>query len=116
MLHEPFFTDALGRLVDNGLKFSRGEAGWVTVSACAAEGWVQVAVADQGVGIPVEEIPHLFQRFRQIGREKIEQQGVGVGPAIARELIRLHGGDIDVESTLGQGGTFTIRLPRAEKE
>nr|HID14400.1 HAMP domain-containing histidine kinase [Anaerolineae bacterium] len=106
-----FFVDALGRLMDNGIKFSRGKEKRVTVSAQATDGWVEVAVSDQGVGIPAKEIPHLFERFRQIGREKMEQQGVGLGLAIAQELIHLHGGEITVESEPGVGSTFTIRLP-----
>ncbi len=110
-LHEFFFADALGRLVDNGIKFSHREGKRVTVSVQEAEGWVEVAVSDEGVGIPPEEVLHLFERFRQIGREQMEQQGTGLGLVIARELICLHGGDIAVESTPGAGSTFAIRLP-----
>lgn len=113
-LCEPLFADALGRLVDNGLKFSRGERKHVTVSARPTGGWVEIAVQDRGVGIPPQEIPHLFERFRQINREKLEQQGIGLGLAIAKELIRLHGGEIVVESEPNVGSTFTIRLPVAE--
>jgi len=112
-LCEPFLADALGRLVDNGIKFCRGEGKRVTMSAQATDGEVEVAIADEGVGIPIEELPHLFERFRQIDREKMEQQGIGVGLAIAQELIHLHGGEITVESTLGAGSTFTVRLPVA---
>lgn len=115
-LCEPLFVDALGRLVDNGIKFSGGEGKRVTVSVRAAEGSVEVAVADEGVGIPAEEIPNLFKRFQQIGREKMEQQGVGLGLAIAQKLIHLHDGEITVESEPGVGSTFTIRLPVAGGE
>ena len=114
-LCEPLFVDALGRLIENGIKFSRGEGKRVTVSARAVDDSVEVAVADEGVGVPPEEIPHLFERFRQIGRDKMEQQGVGLGLAIAWELIRLHGGEITVESELEVGSTLTIRLPVAEE-
>lgn len=110
-LCEPFFTDALGRLVDNAIKFSRGKGKRVVVQAGVAGDWVEVSVSDEGVGIRPEEIPHIFERFRQIDRERMEQQGVGLGLAIARELIRLHGGDITVESVHGAGSRFTIRLP-----
>ncbi|MGB9774956.1 MAG: hybrid sensor histidine kinase/response regulator [Anaerolineae bacterium] len=110
-LCEPFFADALGRLVDNGIKFSRGKGKRVVVEAGVSGDWVEVSVADNGVGIRAEEIPHLFERFRQIDRERLEQQGIGLGLAIARELIRLHGGDITVESVYGAGSRFTIRLP-----
>ena len=110
-LCEPLFADALGRLVDNGIKFSRGEEKSVTVSGQAVNGWVEISVCDGGVGIPAEEIPHLFERFRQIGRDQMEQQGVGLGLAICKQLIDLHRGEIVVESTVGEGSTFTIRLP-----
>lgn len=110
-LCEPFFVDALGRLLDNAIKFSRGKGKSVWVDARVAGDWVEISVTDEGIGIRLEEIPHLFERFRQIDREQLEQQGVGLGLAIARELIRLHGGEITVESIYGAGSCFTIRLP-----
>jgi signal transduction histidine kinase len=70
-------------------------------------------VADQGVGIAPKELDHIFERFRQIDRDRMEQQGSGLGLALAIELIRLHKGEITVESELGEGSTFTIRLPIA---
>ena len=112
-LCELFFVDALARLVENGIKFSRDGQRRVTVSARASGGNVEVAVADEGVGIAAQNIPLLFQPFRQIDRGKMEQQGTGLGLAIAQELIHLHGGEITVESTPGEGSTFTIRLPAA---
>jgi len=119
-LCETFFAEALGRLIDNAIKFSLRETKQVTVSAHVTDDadqnpWVEIAVADQGVGIAAEHLSHIFERFRQIDREKMEQQGIGVGLSIAQELIRIHGGEITVESTLGEGSTFTIRLPVAEE-
>lgn len=111
-LCEPFFVNALGRLVDNGIKFSRGKGERVTVSVRIVEKWVEVIVSDEGVGIPPDDLDHLFERFRQIGRAKMEQQGTGLGLAIAQDLIHLHDGEIVVESTPEKGSTFTIRLPR----
>lgn len=113
-LCEPFFVDALNRLVENAIKFSPGTDKQVTISSQFVDGWVEIAVQDEGVGIAAEEIPHLFERFRQIGREQMEQQGSGLGLAIAQELMVLHGGEIIVDSKLGQGSTFTIRLPVGE--
>jgi len=110
-LCEPFFVEALSRLLGNAFKFSRPESKRVTVSARTSGNWVEIAVTDEGVGIPPEEMPHLFERFRQIGREQMEQQGVGLGLVIAQELIHLHGGQITVESKPNVGSTFTIRLP-----
>ena len=112
-LCEPFFVDALGRLIENGIKFSRNRANEVRIRAAAEDEKVQVAVSDDGVGIPTAQQEHLFERFRQINREKFEQQGAGLGLAIAQELVALHGGRITVESTLGEGSTFTIMLPPA---
>ena len=110
---EAYFVDALGRLVENGIKFSRDEAKRVRITGRSGEKWVRIAVSDQGVGIPEEQQDYLFDRFRQLEREKLEQQGVGLGLCIADELIRLHGGKITVDSSPGQGSTFTILLPHA---
>jgi signal transduction histidine kinase len=110
-LCEPFFADALGRLIENGIKFSLNTPRRLTVSTRAGEDWVRIAVSDKGVGIPADQMEHLFDRFRQINRDQQEQQGVGLGLAIAHELIRLHAGQITVESTPGEGSTFTILLP-----
>ncbi len=110
-LFEPFFADALGRLVENGIKFSHGRGKQVWVTTRAVDDGVEIAVSDEGIGIPPEEIPHIFKRFRQIGRERLEQQGIGMGLAIAHEMVRLHNGTITVRSEPGQGSTFTIHLP-----
>jgi two-component system sensor histidine kinase/response regulator len=112
-ISEPLFINALGRLIDNGIKFSRGENKRVTVSARDAGEWIEIAVSDQGIGIAADDIPNLFQRFRQIDRERMEQQGSGLGLALAQDLIHLHNGAITVESALGAGSTFIIRLPIA---
>jgi two-component system sensor histidine kinase/response regulator len=114
-LCEPYFVDALGRLIENGIKFSQDKAKRVEISAKAEDEWVKIAVSDKGVGIPPEQQEHLFDRFRQLNRDQLEQQGAGLGLAIADELIRLHGGKITVESTPRQGSTFTILLPSARQ-
>jgi two-component system sensor histidine kinase/response regulator len=114
LVHESYFMNALGRLIDNGIKFSQGEGSKVTISTRATDEWVEISVADQGIGIAPKELEHIFERFRQIDRDRMEQQGSGLGLALATELIRLHGGEITVESELGKGSTFTIRLPISE--
>jgi signal transduction histidine kinase len=111
-LCEPLFVNALGRLIENAIKFSLNAPKQVGLTTSADEDWVKIAVSDEGVGIPADQMEHLFDRFRQINRDQLEQQGVGLGLAIAEELIRLHGGQIAVESAPGQGTTFTILLPR----
>ena len=112
-ISETLFVNALGRLIENGIKFSRGEEKQVTVNARVVDEWVEIDVCDNGIGIAPKELPLLFERFRQIDRDKMEQQGAGLGLALAQELIRLHDGQIVVDSTVGEGSTFTIRLPVA---
>jgi len=114
-LSESLLGNALGRLVDNAIKFCRDRGTQVTLRTCAAGEWVEVDVIDDGVGIPAAAIPHLFERFRQIDRERMEQQGAGLGLSIAQALVALHGGEIDVTSEEGVGSTFTIRLPVSEE-
>lgn len=111
---EIFFVDALGRLLDNAIRFSQGPGKQVWISVRASDEWAEVAVRDEGVGIATDQIPYLFERFRQINRQQMEQQGAGLGLAIAQELIALHEGEITVDSQPGEGSTFTIRLPAAE--
>lgn len=112
-LMEPLFADALGRLLDNAIKFSLRDEKEVQVYLKKEGEHVKLTVKDKGIGIPPEEIPNLFNRFRQIGRDKTEQQGLGLGLAIAWEIISLHGGRIEVESEPGSGSSFTICLPQA---
>jgi two-component system sensor histidine kinase SenX3 len=115
-LCQALFEDAMRRLLDNAIKFSNGNKdAHVAVSTGSADGWVEIAVRDNGVGIPAEQISHLFERFQQIDRDKMEQQGVGLGLAVAQGLIQLHGGEITAQSEPGTGSTFTIRLPAAEE-
>jgi signal transduction histidine kinase len=110
----PLFIDALGRLVDNGIKFSRTKGKQVTVKCQVTDERVEIAIQDKGVGIAADEIPLLFERFRQINREEMEQQGVGMGLSIAQEVIHLHEGEITAKSVPDVGSTFTIWLPIAE--
>ena len=70
-----------------------------------------VAVEDDGIGIDPVNLKQIFERFRQINREKLEQQGVGLGLALADRLVDLHGGRIHVESEPGEGSTFAVYLP-----
>jgi signal transduction histidine kinase len=67
-------------------------------------------VADQGIGIPPEEIPHLFESFHRASNVGAIQ-GTGLGLAIVKNAVEIHGGAIEVASTLGQGTVFTVSLP-----
>lgn len=107
----PHIHDMFSRLVDNAIKFSKPGGGQVRVEAEVQEEQAVIKVSDTGLGIAPEHQKYLFERFRQFDREKMEQQGVGLGLAIAWKLAHLHGGDIQAESQPGQGSVFSVRLP-----
>jgi len=109
--YPPYIANALGRLVGNAIKFSKREGGRVIIRAWAERDEVYVAVEDAGIGLPAVEIPRIFERFYQVNRERMEQQGVGLGLPIARGIIEAHGGRIVVKSEVGVGSTFTVILP-----
>ncbi|MDY7039635.1 MAG: response regulator [Chloroflexota bacterium] len=106
-----YLANAMGRLLDNAIKFSKREGGRVTVRAWGEGHDVHVEFKDTGIGLPAAEIPRAFERFYQVDRARMEQQGVGLGLPIALGLVEAHGGRIVVESQLGVGSTFTAILP-----
>ncbi len=107
---------SLSCLIDNAIKFSRVPGSQVLVRAYQSDDRVVIDVVDEGIGIAPADLPHVFERFRQIDRERHEQPGIGVGLAIARGVARVHGGDIEVESRLGRGSKFTLWFPVASEE
>src|SRR5262249_32497156 len=112
--HDPGrFKQVLFNLLSNAVKFTP-EGGTVGTKAGVAEdGWVEIAVTDTGIGIKPEDHERIFAEFQQIDSGYArKQQGTGLGLALVRNFVRLMGGDITVQSELGQGSTFTIRLPR----
>ena len=111
VLHGDYIENAVSRLVDNAVKFTIGKEGRVQVSIFRQDGGVQISVADEGIGISSEDLPKIFESFQQLDRETYEQQGAGVGLAIAKGIVELHAGKIEASSTLGQGSTFSIWLP-----
>ena len=85
--------------------FSEGSGGIQT-------NWIGITVSDKGLGIPAEHINHVFDRFYQVERSGNSYfQGTGIGLSIARELVELHSGKIEVQSEIGKGTTFTVILP-----
>lgn len=108
------FHDALGRLISNGIKFTASDNGHVSITAETATDQVKIQISDNGVGMTQEEMALLFEPFRQINRDEMEQQGLGIGLYIAQQLIHLHKGDIAVSSRPGFGSRFTIQLPHAD--
>ncbi|MEU4235962.1 SpoIIE family protein phosphatase [Actinoplanes sp. NPDC026619] len=97
-------------LLSNALKFTF--AGGLRVAVRAADGRAVVTIADTGIGVPEAEMPRLFERFHRIENARSRSnEGSGIGLALVKELVELHGGTIDAASTPGAGTTFTIRLP-----
>ena len=102
----------LHNLLSNAFKFTP-EGGLITVTAKQVGLQLEVAVRDTGVGIPLEDQQRIFEAYEQAGPKEGQQKGVGLGLAIAKRLVELHGGRIWVASAPGQGSTFTFRLPGA---
>jgi signal transduction histidine kinase len=101
-------------LVSNAIKFT-DPGGSITLSWVADDEFVVIRVRDTGRGIPEEKLQGIFEPFVQVDRERTESasQGVGLGLAISRELVRRQGGELHAESTPGQGSCFSISIGRA---
>jgi signal transduction histidine kinase len=99
---------AVENLISNAIKFT-DDSGKVTIDVTLNGDGIEVAVRDTGQGIPADELPRLFERFY---RGSARKPGTGLGLSIARNLVRLHGGDITVTSEVNRGSEFRVRLPR----
>ena len=98
-------------LLSNAVKFTP-EGGRITIRAAPADGGVEISVSDTGIGIAPEDQEAIFQEFRQVGTDYArKREGTGLGLALARRFIDLHGGRLWVKSRLGEGSTFTFTLP-----
>lgn len=88
--------------------------GTITISCERAARQIYISVSDTGIGIPADKLDVIFEPFVQVaGRYEGERQGTGLGLSISRDLARAMHGDVTVESELGKGSTFTVRLPAA---
>ena len=98
-------------LLSNAVKFTP-EGGRITIRARAAAGFVSIAIADTGIGIPREALTRLGRAFEQVESQLTKShQGSGLGLAIAKSLIELHHGTMRIRSTLGRGTMVLLRLP-----
>jgi len=105
------FKQIMLNLLSNAVKFTP-DGGKVDVLAKKLDGKVEVAVRDTGIGIAPEDQALVFEEFRQVGRDNMRKaEGTGLGLALARRFVELHGGAIRLESTPGKGSTFTVSLP-----
>ena len=98
-------------LLNNAVKYTAG-TGCITIDISPAGEYMVVAVSDTGIGIPEEEIPHLFSPFYRGARPGVNQQeGTGLGLVIAKAITSAHEGSISAYSRPGKGATFTVKLP-----
>jgi two-component system sensor histidine kinase SenX3 len=110
---EPLLVVALHNLIANAIQYSPKNSR-VGIGVSNSEGIVEIAVTDQGVGIPEEELDRVFERFFRIDPARSRHTGgSGLGLSIVKHVVQNHGGDVRVWSQLGSGSTFTIRLPAA---
>lgn len=99
----------LANLISNAIKYSPPHTE-ILLQLTEVEGKVELAVRDQGIGIPAEDMPHLFEPFHRAGNA-LQVKGTGLGLAIVKECVTRHHGEIEVASVEGVGTTFTVRLP-----
>ncbi len=107
-------SQVLVNLLSNAIKFT--DTGTIEVTGRVEGNEVRIDVRDSGSGIPPDELPHVFEKFRQVDEMRQgRQNGTGLGLPICRELIRLHEGRIWVDSVLGEGSTFSFTVLRADR-
>ena len=107
--------EILNNLFENAIKYT--PSGTVSVNVTGDNNNVQISVKDSGIGIPAEDIPHLFQKFYRVDNsETREINGTGLGLFLSRKLTESIGGFLDVESEYKKGSTFTVKLPRITRE
>jgi len=97
-------------LLSNAVKFTP-EGGRVDVRACVGDGMAEISVTDTGVGIAAGDQEAVFEEFRQVGPAAKRVEGTGLGLALSRKFVELHGGRIWVTSQVGRGSTFTFTIP-----
>jgi signal transduction histidine kinase len=104
-------------LLDNAIKYSPAES-VITLSTNAKGGNALISVADKGHGIKAEDLPHIFDRLYRADQSRTKQkvEGYGLGLSIAKKIVELHKGAIDVSTKVDHGSTFTVRIPLAAKE
>jgi two-component system phosphate regulon sensor histidine kinase PhoR len=107
-----YLEQILINLIDNAIKYGR-EGGKITLSAIQKDQWeVEVSVRDNGIGIPKEDLPRIFERFYRVDKGRSQELGgTGLGLSIVKHLVQTHGGRVWAESQLGEGSTFYFTLP-----
>jgi signal transduction histidine kinase len=115
-LPEPVYVDGEAwdkivlNLLSNAFKFTMD--GEVRIALDTADGMARLRVSDTGTGVPESELPQLFERFHRVRNDQARAyEGTGIGLALVRELVEIHGGSVSVGSRLGEGTTFTVLMP-----
>lgn len=115
-IDEASFRRMLLILLDNAMKYTPG-GGSIKVRMLESVNNLEIAVVDTGIGIPAEQLPFVFDRFWRADQVRTrEAGGTGLGLAIARDIAQAHRAELAVESSVGRGSTFTVRLPRYVKQ
>lgn len=112
--HDSRIRSLVSNLISNAIKFTPS-GGKVSVSLEYDNFDLKISVSDTGIGIPQEDISHIFDRFYRVPQTGKQIPGTGLGLAIVKEVAALHNGRVDVESELGKGTTFIVTLPLLEK-
>jgi signal transduction histidine kinase len=124
-----YLSRMLMNLIENGIKYTSGTGTRVHVELACEESWAVLRVQDDGPGIAEEHLPYLFERFYRVDKARSrraeqpdstpggqETEGIGLGLAIVQWIVQAHGGQLRVESTIGAGSLFEVRLPRLRQE
>ncbi len=106
----PKMERAIGNLLVNAQKFTH-DGGRIRIGCSATDDEAIFEVEDNGIGIDAEELPHIFERFYKSQRSDLDRSGFGLGLAITQNIIDMHGGSVEVASSIGEGSKFTVRLP-----
>ncbi|MED3761168.1 HAMP domain-containing sensor histidine kinase [Peribacillus frigoritolerans] len=110
------FEQVILNLLDNALKYSN-EYTVTTINATECNGWISISIIDQGVGIPPEDVPHIFDRLYRVEKSRARDTGgFGLGLSIVKQLVEIQGGTISVKSNLEQGTCFTITIKEITNE
>lgn len=110
---EAMIIQVLVNLITNAIKYTP-QGGSITLSCRDLEDFIQVDVADTGIGIPEEDLPRIFERFYRVDKARSrELGGTGLGLSIVKHIIQSHGGDVFVSSVVSQGSTFSFTIPKA---
>lgn len=106
---QTLITQLIINLVSNAIKYNR-EGGWVKLTLDKDDNYANISVEDNGIGIPDEDMPYIFDRFYRVDKSR-KSDGIGLGLSIVKWIVDTHRGNIEVESTLNKGSRFLVKLP-----